>query len=45
LDPQGVYPRELPAPPRVVVWAAGDIADDVRAYAERREAEKSRYPS
>lgn len=30
----------LPAPPKVPVLVSSDIADDVRIYAERREAEK-----
>jgi len=36
----------FPAPPDVAIWVSGDIANDVKAYAERREAEKRNlYPT
>lgn len=40
IEPTSLYPRELPAPPDMALWVAGDIFADVKMYAERREAEK-----
>ena len=34
-------PEYLPAPPRVAVEVPGDIADDVREYARRRDMEQA----